>query len=192
VAFPGERIGLLGGSFNPPHAAHVLASRTAIARLGLARVWWLVSPGNPLKSHDELRPLSERVAACKRIIGHLPIVVTSFEGDLGTSRTAATLAALVHRRSGVHFVWLMGADNLATFHRWGRWRDIAAVVPLAVIDRPRWRLPASSSPAARALAESRVPEARARLLADRMPPAWTMLTTRLSGLSSTEIRSRRG
>ena len=114
----GQRIGLLGGTFNPPHQAHLLVSLTALKRLKLDAVWWLVTPGNPLKNNEALPPLERRITACRKLAGHPRILVTGVERELGTHYTANTIAALKRRAPGVRFVWLMGADNLAQFHRW--------------------------------------------------------------------------
>jgi nicotinate-nucleotide adenylyltransferase len=185
----GQRIGLLGGSFNPPHAAHVLISEIARRRLGLDAVWWLVTPGNPLKSHGELAPLSARLIACRDLVGHAHIKVTGFEANLATPFTAATLAYLQTRHPNVTFVWLMGADCLAHFHRWQQWRQIAALMPIAVIDRPGWHLKGLSAPAAAAMAHSRWPQSKAKQLTASHAPAWTFLTGPLMPLSSTSLRS---
>jgi len=190
-AEPGQRIGLLGGSFNPPHAAHLLISRIALSRLALDRVWWIVTPGNPLKTSAGLPPLEHRLRQCRALARDARIVVTGFEQGLDTAFTAATLAFLRRRNRGVRFVWLMGADCLAEFHRWRLWREIFATLPIAVVDRPGWRLKALAAPAARAFATARVPESRANLLAGTPPPAWTLLTGPLSPLSSTAIRAAR-
>ncbi|MGI9479645.1 MAG: nicotinate-nucleotide adenylyltransferase [Hyphomicrobiaceae bacterium] len=189
---PGQRVGLLGGSFNPPHAAHRLITHTALRRLQLDVIWWVVTPGNPLKSRSELLPLDERLALCREMaIGDPRIKITSFEGDLPSAYTAATLSFLTLRYSGVRFVWLMGADNLATFHLWEQWREIAALMPIAVVDRPDWRLPGMASPAARFLRDRYVNEQAASRLASMAAPAWTFLTGPLSDLSSTAIRAER-
>ncbi len=189
---PGQRIGLLGGSFNPPHDAHVLISQTALRRLKLDAVWWIVTPGNPLKSHSDLAGLEARLDACRTFAARdRRIRITSFESHLGSPYTAATVAFLAHRFPAVRFVWLMGADNLAQFHRWQHWRDIAASVPIAVIDRPGEHLRALASPAARALASAFVPERAASRLVQAKLPAWTFVTGPLSSLSSTEIRKAR-
>jgi nicotinate-nucleotide adenylyltransferase len=190
-AEPGQRIGLLGGSFNPPHAAHRQISLIALKRLKLDRVWWIVTPGNPLKATGELAPQSERIAQSLHVARDARIVVTGFEAGLGSAFTAGTLAFVTRRYPRTHFVWLMGADCLPQFHRWGQWRDIFHMLPIAVIDRPGWHLPALSSKAAGAFARARVPAWRAGRLADATPPAWTFLTGPLTALSSTAIRQKR-
>lgn len=190
-AHAGQRIGLLGGSFNPPHRAHVAISKAVLTRLGLDQVWWVVSPGNPLKSHADLAPLAERLDACRRIATDPRIRITGFEAELGSAATVVTLAFLRRRFPEVHFVWIMGGDNLAGFYRWARWRQIAETMPFVVADRPRWRLPALASPAARALLPFRIDDRNARALATLRPPAWTYLTLRLSPDSSSEIRAGR-
>jgi len=189
-AGPGQTIGLLGGSFNPPHAAHRLISEVALKRLGLDKVWWIVSPGNPLKKRSETASLAERMRLSRAVATGRHIVVTDFEADLPTPYTAATLAFLKARSPLVRFVWIMGADNLATFDRWQRWREIFTMVPVVVVDRPGWRLKALASKAARAFAASRVPERDAATLSSRPAPAWTFLTGPLSHLSSTAIRNK--
>jgi nicotinate-nucleotide adenylyltransferase len=183
------RIGLLGGSFNPPHAAHRLISETALKRLRLAQVWWIVTPGNPLKEHGELAPLAERIRLARKIARDPRIKVTAFEAALGTAYTAETLAHLRQRFPRVRFVWLMGADNLASFHRWKDWRTIFETIPIAVEDRPGWRYRALCSPAANRFARHRIPESFAAALPDLAPPAWCYLSGPLSKLSSTAIRA---
>ncbi len=189
-AAPGQAIGLLGGSFNPPHAAHRLISEVALKRLGLDKVWWIVSPGNPLKKRNETAPLSERLRLCRDVARNPHIVVTDFEADLPTPYTVSTLAFLKARSPLVRYVWIMGADNLAAFDRWHRWREIFTMVPVVVVDRPGWRLKALASKAARAFAASRLPEKEAATLPQRPAPAWTFLTGPLSHASSTAIRNR--
>lgn len=190
LAGRGQRIGLLGGSFNPPHAAHVLISEIALKRLKLDHVWWLVTPGNPLKPRSDLLPLEARAEACRAMLTDPRIVVTTFEKDLPTPYTAATLDFLTLRRPEASFVWVMGADCLAQFHRWQRWRHIFSLMPIAVVDRPGWHLLAASSPAARAFASHRIPESKSAELAGMPAPAWTLLTGPLSPLSSTQLRRR--
>jgi nicotinate-nucleotide adenylyltransferase len=178
----------MGGSFNPPHDGHRVAAEAAMKRLGLDQVWWLVTPGNPLKSQGGLSSLGGRMGLIRTFARGPRMKITSFERELGTPYTAATLAFLKRRHPAVRFVWIMGADNLASFDRWQHWRRIAATMPIAVVDRPGWRHAALASPAAQALSHSRLPETEARSLADRKPPAWMLLTIRLSGLSSTALR----
>ena len=152
------RIGLLGGSFNPPHAAHRAISQFAIKRLQLDRVWWLVTPGNPLKEGQGLRELDERADAARKMADDPRIDVSCLESVIGTRYTEDTISYLRRRCSGLRFVWIMGADNLAQFHRWQNWRRIADQVPMAVIDRPPQSFRALAAPAARALERYRIPE----------------------------------
>ncbi|MBZ0123938.1 MAG: nicotinate-nicotinamide nucleotide adenylyltransferase, partial [Roseovarius sp.] len=129
---PGQAVGLLGGSFDPPHQGHVHISREALRRFALDRVWWLVSPGNPLKSRGPA-PLARRIAACRAVLDHPRMAVSDFEARAGTRYTAETVAALQAARPGVRFVWLMGADNLAQLHLWQDWREIVERVPLGIL-----------------------------------------------------------
>lgn len=185
----GQRIGLLGGSFDPPHAGHVHITLQAMKLFGLDRVWWLVSPGNPLKP-DAPADLERRMAAARALMRHPRVAVTDLEAQLGTRYTAATLEALRRHWPGVRFVWLMGADNLASFHRWDRWPDIMAAVPVGVLARPGQQLRAGLSPAAQRFARWRVPQAEARALPFRRPPAWCLATGPMLDLSSSAIRAR--
>ncbi len=186
---PGLRVGLYGGSFNPAHAGHLHVGRTALRRLRLDRVWWLVTPGNPLKDNGSLAPLDERVAQARALATDPRIAVTGFEAAIGSRYTVDTLRWLVRRRPDVHFVWIMGADSLGTFHRWRRFEEILSLVPVAVIDRPGHTLTAPASRAARAYAAARIPEAEASALARCRPPAWTFLHGPRSDLSSTALRT---
>ena len=188
----GMRIGLLGGSFNPPHVAHRAISLFAIKRLKLDRVWWLVTPGNPLKDDGALHDLDERAEAARRMANDPRIDVSCLESVIGTRYTVDTVSYLRRRASGLRFVWIMGADNLAQFHRWQNWRRIASEVPIAVIDRPPQSLRALASPAAQALARYRVPENQAASLAEQHTPAWVFLTGMKSHLSSTGLRNQDG
>jgi nicotinate-nucleotide adenylyltransferase len=187
LATPGMRIGLLGGSFDPPHAGHALITRRALAALDLDRVWWLVSPGNPLKARGPA-DLARRMEAARALTAHPKVEATDIETRLGARYTVDTLTRLKAAYPGVRFVWLMGADNLAQFHRWRRWQDIARLMPIAVIARPGAQIAAGLSPAARRFAFARMSPDRARLLPDAKPPAWTLLTGPMSPLSSTAIR----
>ncbi|HEY0909884.1 MAG TPA: nicotinate-nucleotide adenylyltransferase [Bradyrhizobium sp.] len=188
----GMRIGLLGGSFNPPHAAHRAISLFAIKRLKLDRVWWLVTPGNPLKDHGGLHDLEERADAARQMAHDPRIDVSCLEAVIGTRYTYDTITYLRRRTSGLRLVWIMGADNLAQFHRWQNWRRIASEVPLAVIDRPPQSFRALSAPAAKALARYRLPENQASRLADQRAPAWVFLTGMKLDLSSTGLRNPDG
>ncbi len=187
---PGMTIGLFGGSFNPPHEAHRLVALTALKRLGLDAVWWLVSPGNPLKVGRGLAPLDERIAAARKLAGHPRIHVTGIEAALGTRYTFDTIAGLKARCRGVRFVWIMGADNLAQFHLWQNWRGIADLLPIAVVDRPGASLKAAAGVAAQSLARHRLSEGEGRLLAKAAPPAWIFLHGIKSPLSSTALRAK--
>ncbi|MEW6124793.1 MAG: nicotinate-nucleotide adenylyltransferase [Pseudomonadota bacterium] len=186
----GLRIGLYGGSFNPAHATHRAVSLLALKRLGLDRVWWLVTPGNPLKDNRRLPPLDERVAYAREVACHPRIDVTGIEAVLGTRYTYETVERLVSRAPGVHFVWVMGADNLTHFHRWQRWRALADMLPIAVVDRMGESLSATASRAARALGRHRVEESDAGILPLLKPPAWVFLHGLKSPMSSTGIRAK--
>ena len=185
----GQRIGLLGGSFDPPHAGHVLVTRRALTAFGLDAVWWLVSPGNPLKRHGPAA-MAQRVAACEALMRHPRVRITGVEAALRARYTADTLEALRARYPGVRFVWLMGADNLAGFHRWDRWRDILRATPVGVLARPGEQVRAGLSPAARAFAERRAPAEAARVLALARPARWALLPGPMTDHSSTAIRRR--
>jgi len=187
---PGMTIGLFGGSFNPPHEGHRHASLVAMTRLGLDQVWWLVTPGNPLKDNHALAPLEMRVAAARKLADHPRIVVTGIEADIHTRYTYDTIAWLQRRCPGVTFVWIMGADNLAGFHRWQHWRGIASRVAIAVVARPGATTKGPLAKAARVLAAFRLPEYEARNLKRHRPPAWVFLHAPLDSNSSTALRAR--
>jgi nicotinate-nucleotide adenylyltransferase len=188
----GMRIGLLGGSFNPPHLAHRAISLFALKRLKLDRVWWLVTPGNPLKDPGGLHDLDARAAAARRMADDPRIDISCLESVIGTRYTVDTVSYLRRRASGLRFVWIMGADNLAQFHRWQNWRRIASEMPIAVIDRPPQSFRALAAPAAQALARYRLPENQAGRLADQRAPAWVFLTGMKLNLSSTGLRNPDG
>jgi nicotinate-nucleotide adenylyltransferase len=188
LAMPHMRIGLLGGSFNPAHEGHRHISLAALERLGIDRLWWVVTPGNPMKSKSELADFSERLARARAVADHPRIDVTGFEAALPVPYTASTLAFLRRRFPAVHFVWVMGGDNLAQIHRWHRWREIFQLMPVAVMDRPGARAKAIASPAATRFAGARLTETDARALPLAAPPAWAYLTIPLSAASSTKLR----
>ena len=185
------RIGLFGGTFDPPHEAHLAASLLAMKRLKLDRIWWLVTPGNPLKDTRGLQALDQRIASARKLANHPRIDVTGLEALINTRYTYDTLRFLVRRCPAVTFVWVMGADNLRSFYRWQNWRGIANLMPLAVVDRMGSSLYAGSGRAAQALSRFRIPEHAATTLAERDPPAWVYLHGLKSPLSSTALRARR-
>lgn len=182
-------IGLLGGSFDPPHEGHVHITREALKRFGLDQVWWLLSPGNPLKS-DGPAPMERRMAASLAIMEHPDVVVSDIESRTGTRYTAETLAYLRVLYPGVRFVWLMGADNLATFHRWDNWRWIMEHIPIGVLARPGQRISARTSVAAERYARHRLRGREAQRLCVQQAPAWCLLNVPMVNVSSTEIRAR--
>ena len=187
-ARPGMTIGLLGGSFDPAHEGHAHITREALKRFGLDQVWWLVSPGNPLKAQGPA-PLADRMERARAVMDHPKVRITDLEARLGTRYTHATLAALMARYPGVRFVWLMGADNLAQFHLWEKWRDIMEMVPVGVLARPGQRLSARMSPAARHFRAARLGPRDARRLSGEAPPAWVFINMPMNDLSSTRLRA---
>ena len=190
-ARPGETVGLLGGSFDPAHAGHVRITLEALKRFRLDRVWWLVSPGNPLKPKGPAA-LERRMAAARALMRHPRVVVTDVERRLGTRYTAQTLDRLMRLYPGTRFVWLMGADNLAQFHRWESWEWIMNHVPLGVIARPDQRLAARTSHAAARFRFARLRDSSAGLLASRDVPAWCVVNVPMTDVSSTAIRAAGG
>jgi nicotinate-nucleotide adenylyltransferase len=189
---PGLKIGLFGGSFNPAHEGHRAASLIALHRLGLDRIWWLVSPANPLKDARDLASLSTRIGAAQELACDPRIAVSGLEAAIGARYTYQTIRYLKRRCGGVHFVWIMGADNLATLHRWRHWREIVKAVPITIIDRPGSTLYATHSPAAVALAAYRREESQGLGFATLKPPAIIFLHGPRSTLSSTELRTHAG
>jgi len=188
---PGLRIGLFGGTFDPPHLAHLGASLLAMKRLQLDRIWWLVTPGNPLKDTRGLQPLEQRIASARALANHPRVDVTGIEAVINTRYTYDTLEFLVRRCPGVRFVWVMGADNLRSFYRWQNWRGIANLMPMAVVDRMGSSLYVTGGRAAQALSRYRLPEGSAVTLAGRKAPAWVYLHGFKSPLSSTALRALR-
>ncbi len=188
-AGPGQVVGLFGGSFDPPHQGHVHVTREAMKAFGLDRVWWLVSPGNPLKERGPA-PLERRVTAARDVMQHPRVDVTDIEALTGTRATADTLAALRRLYPQVRFVWLMGADNLAQFHRWKDWRQIMDSVPVGVVARPGDRISARMSPAARLYAKYRIDGQARHLLGRAEAPAWCFVNVPMVDVSSTELRNR--
>ena len=180
-AADGLRIGLLGGSFNPAHSGHLYVSETALKRLKLNSVWWLVSPGNPLKNETGMAPLAKRLESAARLAAHEPhIHVSALEARLGTRYTIDTVSALQRRFPHVQFVWLMGSDNLAQFSRWRRWQELALKIPIAVVQRPGSILASLNAPLIR-----RFGAARAQI----RPPAVMILDGARNHESATRRRA---
>jgi nicotinate-nucleotide adenylyltransferase len=187
IATKGMVIGLLGGSFDPAHEGHAHITREALKRMGLDQVWWLVTPGNPLKARQPA-PMADRLARATAVMRHPRVKITALEADLGTRATADTLARLKAIYPGVTFVWLMGADNLVQFHRWERWRDILRGVAMGVLARPGSGVAARLSVAARAFRVDRI--ARGENLRGHRPPVWCFVNLPMNDASSSEIRAR--
>ncbi|PZX15199.1 nicotinate-nucleotide adenylyltransferase [Palleronia aestuarii] len=188
VARSGEVIGLLGGSFDPAHAGHAHVTREALRLFGLDRVWWLVSPGNPLKKQGPA-PLDRRLARAREVMDHPRAEVTALETALGTRYTADTIRALQRRYPGVRFVWLMGADNLASLHLWDDWQEIVNRVPVGVLARPGQRISARMSPAARLFARARLRGGAVRGLGRMPPPAWAFVNIPMRADNSSALRA---
>ncbi len=191
LARAGQAVGLLGGSFDPAHAGHVHITLEALKRFRLDQVWWLVSPGNPLKAHGPA-PLATRMAAAREVMQHPRVKISDFEARIGTKYTARTLRALMGRHPRVRFVWLMGADNLASFHRWQDWQWIMENVPVGVLARPGDRISARLSPAAVRYERYRLRGREAALLARSDPPAWCFVNLPMRDVSSSRIREGGG
>ena len=190
-ATSGQVIGLLCGSFDPAHKGHAHITREALKRFGLDRVWWLVSPGNPLKEHGPA-PLEKRIVRARQVMQHPRVEVTGLEAQLNTRFTAETLAALKVRYRGVRFVWLMGADNLAQFHMWQDWRQIMQSVPVGVLARPGERISARMSRAAALYAPYRIPGRHSHQVAQAQTPAWSFVNVPMLDVSSSAIRAKGG
>ncbi|MEE2691405.1 MAG: nicotinate-nucleotide adenylyltransferase [Pseudomonadota bacterium] len=186
-----SKIGLLGGSFNPPHRGHREISLAALDWLGLEAVWWLVSPGNPLKDPDGYMPYAERLWRARRVADHPRIVISNFEERRRLRYTVDTLQALSDLWPQIRFVWLMGADSLSTFHLWKDWKKIATLAPIAVFNRPGHEAAADTSEAAKELALFRLEEKDGAKLPDADPPAWAFYSATANPISSTALRNSR-
>jgi nicotinate-nucleotide adenylyltransferase len=185
----GTRTGLLGGSFNPAHRGHRRMSAAALEALGLDEIWWLVSPGNPLKDPAGMAPLAARFASAERAARRLPIRVTAIERELGSPYTVDTVRALLRLYPRRRFVWIMGADNLVQFHRWREWRAIARLIPIAVVSRPGYDGPAHAARAMGWLRRYVRPAAGSRQWTEWRLPALVLLTLPLDPTSSTALRA---
>ena len=185
-----QRIGLFGGSFNPPHPGHLHVAKTALKRLDLDQVWWVPARGNPLKS--ETAPFEHRLSAIQALLADNPAMrVSDIERHANLTYTVDLVRLWKMRCPDAHLVWIMGADSLATFHRWKQWRALAGMIAIAVVSRPGSSMAPLNSPFARIYATSRLPSSRARALATSPAPVWTYLTAPLDPNSSTAIRAAR-
>ena len=187
---PGQRVGLFGGSFNPAHDGHAHVAENALARLGLDKVIWLVSPQNPLKSSAGTASLQARMASARRQARGPHMVVSDAESRIGSQYTIDTLRLFKARYPGVRFVWIMGADNLHSLHRWRGWLEILREVPVAVVARPGAEVKSRSAPAARRFASARLSSREASLLPLCAPPAWLYLRAPFNFASSTALRAQ--
>lgn len=187
LAYPGMRIGLFGGTFNPAHAGHAHVAETALKRLGLDKVWWLVTPQNPLKSRRGSRPLEARMMSAAAMAHGPNMVVSDLEARWGLTYTAETIAALRARFPGVRFVWIMGADNLSGFHRWRDWRSILETTPVLIVARPGAGPRARFAKAMRRFGLAFVP---VQALLRTQAPAIAYLPSRLHPASSTALRAQ--
>ena len=188
---PGMTIGLYGGSFNPAHGGHRHVALTALKRLELDHIWCLVTPGNPLKDHSGLPPLTKRMQTTADVMDHPRVAITGAEARAGTHYTAETLSWILQRTQGARLVWIMGADNLKQFHKWQHWQSILQRIPVAIVDRPGYSLAPLHALAAQRFAPCRLPDHMARSLAHQACPAWTFLYGPRSDLSSTALREGR-
>ena len=184
-----KRIGLLGGSFNPAHRGHRRISLAAIDALGLDEVWWLVSPGNPLKSGKEMAPFEARLESARAMARRAPIKATDFEARIGTRYSIDTVGELLRRHPRDRFIWLMGADTVAQFHHWKQWRGIARRVPIAVIARPGYDGPARAARAMGWLRRFVRPSSQARKWTDWSVPAILLLRLPPDPTSATGLRA---
>lgn len=185
-----SRVGLLGGSFNPAHDGHREISLIALKRLNLDSVWWLVSPGNPLKDAAGYAPYEDRLRLARTVSNDSRIVVSNFEERKGLQYTIDTLETLRVLWPQINFVWLMGADSLAIFHRWREWKKIAGLAPIAVFNRPGFENAWKTAPAAEELSAFRLEDGAAEDLAGAEPPAWVFIDEPRNPQSSTAMRAR--
>ncbi len=185
----GRTIGLLGGSFDPAHDGHVHLTLEALKRFELDEIWWLVSPGNPLKEEGPA-PMAARLERARQVMQHPCVRITDIEARLGTRYTAQTLRALRHVVPPARFTWLMGADNLAQFHLWKNWREIMETVPIGVLARPGDRIEARTAPAAQIYRANMLKGRRARWLSHADAPAWAFVNMPMRDISSTDLRAK--
>lgn len=184
-------VGLYGGSFNPVHMGHAHVAETALRRLGLDRIVWLVTPRNPLKTDLEPASLEFRMAHVARWVRGPRMIISDIEVRIGVRYTIDTVRWLRSRFPGVHFVWIMGADSLAGFHKWRGWADLAREIPIAVVSRPGTAIRSRLSPLARRFGSARKPLQQSSLLATLPAPAWIYLPAPFHYVSSTALRDSR-
>ena len=187
LVLPGLTIGLLGGSFDPPHEGHTHISKTAIKIFNLSKLWWLVSPGNPIKDKMPSN-INHRVQAAKKIMEHPSVIITDIEKKLQTKFTFQSLIKIKKLYPGTRFVWIMGADNLINFHHWENWDWIMKNIPIGVMARPREQIKAGLSTAATRFKKYRLPKEKSLLLPHLPPPVWTLVTGSMKNISSTKLR----
>ena len=183
-----KKIGLLGGSFNPAHDGHVLITLTALKRFDLHEVWWLVSPGNPLKEKKP-EPMQQRVQSALKLITHPRVLVSNIEERIGSTFTKDTLTALSKLYPQHKFVWLMGADNLRQIDKWQNWRFIFETFPIGVLARPGDLLAPLKSRAARIYRSHRLPMSQSYKLGHKTAPCWSYINLPMSDISSTKLRT---
>ena len=185
-----QTIGLMGGSFNPAHSGHRLISELAIKRLRLNKVWWLVSPQNPLKSSAGMASINERVQNAVKVSRNPRIKVMTVESSLNTQYTVDLLKILAKRFSSARFIWIMGADNLLQFSEWKNWEEITSLVRIAIFDRPNFSLKSLAADMPRRFSGNRLREREGLLLKYKKPPAWIFFHSNLNYISATKIRSQ--
>lgn len=191
LAVSGQSIGIFGGSFDPPHAGHLLAAKRALRRVGLDQIWWIPSPGNPLKTRQPA-PMNERLDAIAKLASDPKMKPVDLETLLGTRYTIDTLTALQAMYPGVNFVLIFGADILGELHLWKRWKELVLMAPICAIARPDEQIRAGLSPFAQCFSRYRLRPEEAPLLKMCRAPLWTILPGVMSDLSSTEIRAQNG
>ncbi|MBA3835684.1 MAG: nicotinate-nucleotide adenylyltransferase [Sphingomonas sp.] len=185
-----KRVGLLGGSFNPAHQGHRQLSLAAFDELGLDELWWLVSLGNPLKDGEEMAPFEARLASAQEVARGTSIHVSDFEQRSGTRFTLDTVRELMRAFPKHRFLWLMGADNIAEFHRWKDWRELAALVPIAVLPRPGYDEAARAARAMGWLSGFVRPQSQAKQWTEWSAPAILFLRLPTNPTSATAIRAQ--
>ncbi len=184
---PGLTIGLLGGSFDPPHEGHIHITKKAIKIFNLSKMWWLVSPRNPIKDKTP-SDINNRLLASKQMMEHPSVIITDIEKKLKTKFTFQTLIKMKKLYPGTRFIWIMGADNLKNFHHWENWEWIMKNIPIGVMARPREQIKAGLSPAATRFRKYRLPKEKSLLLPFLSPPVWTLVTGPMKNISSTKLR----